>query len=102
MIENYKKRKYSDLAQLEEDSYLPPHTPSHHLLSDVASKSEEDDDLSYIDTTTTSRDKKVDMTLRTRYYGGGGPRKLLRKNSGDFVQTYKGEVLGDANRYYDY
>ena len=43
------------------------------------------------------------MTLRTRYPGGaGGPRKLMRKNTGDFVFTYKGEVLGDANRYYDY
>jgi hypothetical protein len=44
------------------------------------------------------------MTLRTRYPGGagGGPRKLMRKNTGDFSFTYKGEVLGDANRYYDY
>ena len=44
------------------------------------------------------------MTLRTRYPGGagGGPRKLMRKNTGDFAFTYKGEVLGDANRYYDY
>ena len=69
----------------------------------MASKSSVDDELSYIDTTTGSRDKQVDMTLRTRYPGaGGGPRKLMRKNTGDFAFTYKGEVLGDANRYYDY
>jgi hypothetical protein len=26
----------------------------------------------------------------------------MRKNTGELVYTYKGEVLGDANRYYDY
>ena len=102
MFQNLKKRKFTDLSQLEEDSSYIQQTPLHHSLGDAASKSEVDEELSFIDTTTTSRDKQVDMALRPRYRGVGRPRKLLRKNSGDFVQTYKGEVLGDANRYYDY
>ena len=91
------------MSQLDEDSSYTPQTPSHHPLSDVASKSEVDDELSYIDTTTTQK-RVADMNLRTRYFGGsgGGPRKLMRKNTGEFAFTYKGEVLGDANKYYDY